>query len=156
LNYQPLNTAVNRLSRIARVYIALALLGSACMIVAYGLLALNPVIISITLLLVIAFIWIKFFHLNLRSKKNQSSVKDIACQVPPREAELLLLILLPKDRNGILGDLAEEFSHLSYKYGIRLANLWYWKQVIRFVVLLLTSQIKLLFLSIARVVKIRD
>lgn len=50
---------------------------------------------------------------------------------PPRLGEKLLLLILPKkDRECMLGDLAEEYVAHQAKYGTRFAKIWYYKQVI--------------------------
>ena len=51
---------------------------------------------------------------------------------PPKRAEKLLYLLLPKEwRDSLPGDLEEEYKTIiSPKFGRRYARLWYWKQVL--------------------------
>lgn len=52
---------------------------------------------------------------------------------PPRKAEKLLYMLLPKElRNALTGDLEEEFRTLIVpRFGISYAHKWYWAQVLQ-------------------------
>ena len=60
--------------------------------------------------------------------------------VHPASAEYLLyLFLSQKDREGLLGDLAEEFDLVVQRFGARKARLWYWVQVLRSLGPLLTT-----------------
>jgi hypothetical protein len=46
---------------------------------------------------------------------------------PPRAATFLLLLIPPKSREGIMGDLEEEFrTILLPEYGLRMAQFYYW------------------------------
>ncbi len=49
---------------------------------------------------------------------------------PPSVARLLLRLLPPRDRDAILGDLAEEFTHICRVRGQRTATRWYWRQAL--------------------------
>lgn len=50
---------------------------------------------------------------------------------PPSLAEKALLLTLSKEeREGIIGDLAEEYSDIRSRHGKEFADLWYWRQVI--------------------------
>ncbi len=61
--------------------------------------------------------------------RNAQSPKQLH---PPRTAEFLLYLFLTREnRSAAAGDLEEEFSTIIVpKFGRRLAQLWYWKQVI--------------------------
>ena len=51
---------------------------------------------------------------------------------PPRAAAwLVTLFTPPKEADSIVGDLLEEFSHLTSKSGIAVARRWYWRQTVR-------------------------
>ena len=49
---------------------------------------------------------------------------------PPIVAEYLLYLVLPRERRDVVpGDLEEEYlTIIGPKFGVRLAQLWYWKQ----------------------------
>lgn len=48
----------------------------------------------------------------------------------PKFGEYLLYLLLPKrDRENLIGDLAEEYVEVQLKFGTMAANIWYYKQV---------------------------
>jgi hypothetical protein len=49
--------------------------------------------------------------------------------VPKRAEYLLYLLLSKKDREGILGDLAEDYLKVRSKFGRGAANFWYYIQV---------------------------
>jgi hypothetical protein len=53
--------------------------------------------------------------------------------VPPQFAEMILVLALSpnKFRDNQVGDLAEDFVRYRAKYGIRFAQLWYWREVLR-------------------------
>jgi sugar phosphate isomerase/epimerase len=50
---------------------------------------------------------------------------------PSLRAEKFLILLLTREERAanIVGDLAEEYTWIAAKHGVRFANLWYWKQV---------------------------
>ena len=51
--------------------------------------------------------------------------------VPPLYAHFLIYLLLPKkQRDGLLGDLNEEYPEVYATFGPRLAGIWYWKNVL--------------------------
>jgi hypothetical protein len=50
-----------------------------------------------------------------------------AAQEPPRAARFLMLLIPPRNREGMMGDLEEEFrAILLPQYGLRLAQFYYW------------------------------
>lgn len=53
----------------------------------------------------------------------------IVPQISKRAEKIILLICPQKSREYILGDLAEEYSRIAAKHGIRFGKIWYWKQV---------------------------
>ena len=83
---------------------------------------------------------------SLNSTTSESS--------PPKNAEYLLYLLLPKsERDYIPGDLIEEYNTIIQpKFGKRRAMLWYWKQVISSIGPILWSRLKRLsvFVGIVR------
>jgi hypothetical protein len=51
-------------------------------------------------------------------------------QLPPRFAEFLVYLIVPKSsREAILGDLEEDFNEVREKFGLRHAKFYYWWQV---------------------------
>jgi hypothetical protein len=44
---------------------------------------------------------------------------------------LVDLLLLPKDADGVIGDLIEGFGKRVQRYGLRKARLWCWAQALR-------------------------
>lgn len=63
--------------------------------------------------------------------RDSTTDAEFPIMSPPRQAEFLLHLLLPKPmRESLIGDLAEEFStSIIPKFGRRRASLWYWTQV---------------------------
>lgn len=60
------------------------------------------------------------------------AVEEPAASTPPRFAEYLLYIFLPKrSRDNMLGDLEEEYYKAYRRYGYRYAQVFYWSQVVR-------------------------
>ena len=50
----------------------------------------------------------------------------------PRSGELVLwFVCPPKQREGVLGDLEEDFQKCLRDHGLRTAQTWYWWQVLR-------------------------
>lgn len=66
--------------------------------------------------------------LNLPGQWIRTSVKTAeVADTPPRTAKFLLLLIPKKNREGILGDLEEEYrTILLPEYGLRLARFYYW------------------------------
>jgi hypothetical protein len=56
--------------------------------------------------------------------------KNKGIGVPKFAEYLLYLFLSKKDREHLIGDLAEEYLEVRAKFGQRAANFWYYKQVI--------------------------
>lgn len=50
---------------------------------------------------------------------------------PPRIATWLINLFTPVEQESILGDLVEEYSHLTSKSGVAYARRWYWRQTVK-------------------------
>jgi hypothetical protein len=77
-------------------------------------------------------------------------VEEVAQASVPKRAEWLAYLLLPRShRESMLGDLEEEFhTTIAAKFGLRRARFWYWWQVVRSIVPLLSRRLtKLAFLG---------
>ncbi len=60
---------------------------------------------------------------------GDSAIVRAAVQ-PPLYAHFLIYLLLPKkQRDGLLGDLSEDYPEVYTAFGPRLAAVWYWKNV---------------------------
>lgn len=82
----------------------------------------------------IALVGLAFLLGFLAHSRKQPSAQQ--CSVPtkltpPSFGEFsLYMILSKKDRQYVIGDLAEEFAEVLVKFGSRKARIWYYKQVI--------------------------
>jgi len=69
---------------------------------------------------------------ELRPSTKLDTWFDCIDAAPPRAAKLLLLLLPPRDREGMIGDLEEEYrTVLIPEYGIRTARFYYWWHAIQ-------------------------
>ncbi len=70
--------------------------------------------------------------LKLRNKSVAFGIEETKLYQPPKIAEYLLFLFIPKqNRNAVLGDLEEDY-HLAFeKYGLKKAQFFYWWQVVR-------------------------
>lgn len=74
---------------------------------------------------------------------STTSSKGNQVSNPPLFAEYVLqLILMKKDRESLIGDLAEEYAEIATKYGVRKAKFWYHKQVFSSAVPLLWKAVR--------------
>ncbi len=62
-------------------------------------------------------------------KGRSDSATPSTAPTPPKSAEYILLLVLSKrDRENLIGDLAEEYAEIVQKHGTLKANFWYCKQ----------------------------
>jgi hypothetical protein len=68
----------------------------------------------------------------MRTNASNGTVYLPSSGKPPRFAEFALYFFLNRDhRTAIAGDLAEEYATIILPmFGLRLAKVWYWKQVL--------------------------
>jgi hypothetical protein len=65
---------------------------------------------------------------------------DLSARPPRAPAWLVELFASPQEADGILGDLAEEFSASIERNGEHVARRWYWRQAVRTIGALAVSQ----------------
>ena len=70
-------------------------------------------------------------YIKLRSESREASKEsEIVPSRPPINAEYVLYLFLEKvERDDVIGDLIEGYSHVSSRFGSRRADLWFYKQV---------------------------
>lgn len=80
----------------------------------------------------------------IHAGKQSCAEMGVKKSVPPRLGEYLLyLVLPPKDRECVPGDLAEEYSTIILpKFGRRKAKLWFWQQVVTSIWPILSPRLK--------------
>jgi len=141
---------------LVKVYLALAFLSPICLVVAYRLLALNPIVIAVTTLSLAALIYQQLNKFN-RSREKQGVRSSVTYPSPPKTAEFLIYIIAPnKAIEPMLGDLHEEFLEISCKHGLRFARFWYWKQVLSSIIPIIHARITITITGKKRAWRIRD
>ncbi len=80
-------------------------------------------------------------------------MRDSRCFRPPRLATWLVELFTSADQaEGILGDLAEEFSDLVSRWGVVLARRWYWRQSVETIAHLASAGFRVVPWSLAGLV----
>lgn len=77
----------------------------------------------------------------LRCAGTKCPSENSAEGCPPKTARFLLLLVPIKSREHLFGDLEEEYrTVLVPEFGVRVANRWYWEQVLASILPLLFQQ----------------
>ncbi len=127
---------VNRLYKIFKVYLALAIFG-ALAVVGNILLNHRP-LIPYAILAGFQFLIIMML---LIAERKVFDLNEVGEDVPPKFPRLFMVITLPTNiSESIIPDLNEEFYHLLSKYGRKSAAIWYSFQSMMLVLRLSTIQ----------------
>lgn len=89
---------------------------------------------------------------HLDNVKFQKTIEIFVSSTPPKNAEYLIYLLIPKkNREVMLGDLEEDFYIVCEKFGPLKAKFHYWFQVLRSIPPLIgASALKILMASITK------
>lgn len=123
----------NRLWRLTKVYLVVALASAFGTVLFYIHLKNRLLIIVLAILFLIG---LRLFQFYLRSSNRRMEHRH---DKPPSLAFFLIVVMLPHDDTlyVILGDLAEGYYHLSQDSSKLVAKLWYWRQTVSLIPLAL-------------------